>query len=205
MVESHRVGSAAEAGRTADRLGYPVVLKGRARDVIHKTDAGLVRLGLADRAGVRAAYAELETRLAELGADESGVTVEPLERGLELVIGARRDPQFGLVTVVGLGGIHVELMAEVSVRVGRVDRATARAMLAETLAGKLLGGVRGGPPLDGYAAADAVAALSTLAASLGDSLQSIEVNPLLVRERGHGVVGIDAVLVPSATGEGGAR
>ena len=196
MVESHLVSSAAEAVRVAERLGYPVVLKGQARNVIHKTDAGLVRLGRGDRTG-RAAYAELSARLEKLGAEEPAVTVEPLERGLELVVGARRDPQFGLVTVVGLGGIHVELMAEVSIRVGRVDRTTARAMLAGTLAGRLLDGVRGGPPLDAGAAAHAVAALSGLAASLGDALQSIEVNPLLVRERGQGVVGVDAVLVPS--------
>jgi acetate---CoA ligase (ADP-forming) len=114
--------------------------------------------------------------------------------GVELLVGARNDPHFGTIIVVGLGGMLVEVMNEVSLRIGPVDRGTAREMLVETKAGKLLAGTRGKGPYDLDAAIDVIVALSRFACEVAKSVAAVEINPLIVRESGCGAVGVDLVL-----------
>jgi acyl-CoA synthetase (NDP forming) len=195
MTSPQIVRTARDAVQASNGLGYPVVMKGHGTGLLHKTEGGFVKLMLGDPRSVQAAYIQIKKNLASTGVSKPTITVEPHERGLELVVGVQVDPQYGLVTTVGLGGIYVELLREASVRVGRVNRRVAQEMLAETLVGRLLGGVRGAPPHDRSAVADTVALLWSFADSLRDEIDSIEINPLLVRERGHGVVGVDAILI----------
>src|SRR5262249_34333998 len=148
--------SAAEAAAAAARLGYPVALKGLAKNVPHKSDLGLVRLGLADQAAVTEEWAALNAMLEKLR-----IVVQPMaDDGIELIIAVRNDPQLGSFILVGPGGTLVELVSSVSVRRAPVNEATAEEMLDETVAGRLLSGLRGRGPFDRRAAASAIAALS---------------------------------------------
>jgi acyl-CoA synthetase (NDP forming) len=197
MVECNVVSSALEAVETAERVGYPVVMKGIATDIFHKTEKGLVHMGLADAQMVAEAYAQLAGQLETVaGPNQSrAVVVQPLVKsGVELLIGVRNDADFGSLTVVGIGGTLVEVIRESSARIGPVNRQTAREMLEETRAGSLLAGFRGKGPYDIEAAIEAIVALSRFGAAAGKVLSSIEINPLLVLEQGRGVIGIDLAM-----------
>lgn len=200
FVESVLARDADEAAAIARRLGGPVVLKGVSARLPHKTELDLVRLGLCDRAAVRAAYATLADTLRRHAPDDpaASVIVQPMIDGVPLLIGARNDPQFGPVIVVGLGGTLVEVMAETSLRIGPVDAATAAEMLDETRAAALLAGTRGNGPFDRAAAIRAIVALSRFAYGTTGRLAAVEINPLIVREAGHGAFGVDLVLEPAA-------
>jgi acyl-CoA synthetase (NDP forming) len=198
MADCVPVRSAADAARTAARLGFPVVLKGTAPSLPHKTEHGLVKLGLAGAAAVEAAYRELDSALARLAPGDplAAVVVQPMAAGVQLLLGLRNDRQFGSIVVVGLGGTLVEVMDEASLRIGPVDRETARAMLGETKAAKLLAGARGQKPCDIEAALDAIVALSRFGHETAERIAALEINPLIVREKGAGAVGVDVVLEP---------
>ena len=185
--------SVEEAVTRAEELGYPVVVKGAADGLIHKTDAGLVELGLADADSVRAAAERILRGLASW-TDGHLVVQQMAERGVELIVGTRVDPQFGTVVVVGPGGVFVELTRDVAVRLGPVDAATAEEMLDETVAGKLLAGVRGSPAADRAAAVAAITRISQVAHAARASFRALEVNPLIVLPAGRGAVAVDLVI-----------
>jgi acyl-CoA synthetase (NDP forming) len=197
MVPCRLARSAEGAVACAEALGYPVVLKGAGAGIAHKTELDLVRLGLDSPSAVRAAYGTLdETLRRHLPAGEKGeILVQPmLGSGIELILGLRNDPAFGTVLVVGLGGIFVEFIKSVSLRLAPVDTATAREMLAECRAAELLGGLRGRGPYDIFAAAEAIAALSRFGAATRSAVGGLEINPLIVLE--HGAFGVDALVQP---------
>ena len=126
-----------------------------------------------------------------------GVLVAPMAgEGVELIIGARHDPVFGPTVMVGFGGIFVEVLRDVSLRVGAVSIVEAHAMLAELKGAALLRGARGRQPADLDAAAEAIARLSAYAVANEGRFESMEVNPLLVRPKGQGAVALDALIVP---------
>jgi hypothetical protein len=187
FVAGAPAGALEEALAVAQAIGYPVVLKALGLD--HKSDAGGVLLDLGGPEELAAAVGDLRARLdppclsVERMADTSG--------GAELLAGARWDPRFGPLVLVGLGGVHAELFGDVALALAPVCQAQARALLASLRGAAILGGARGRPPLDVDAAAAAVAALSRAAAAHPE-LHEIEVNPLLVRVRGSGAVGLDA-------------
>jgi succinyl-CoA synthetase beta subunit len=182
-----------EAVARAEEIGFPVVLKGAASGLVHKTDAGLVAVGLPDGQAVREAAGRF---LLSLSSRPDGhlVVQQMAERGVELIVGTRIDPSFGTVVVVGPGGIFVELTRDVAVRLGPVDEATAGEMLDETVAGKLLAGVRGAPIADRAAAAAAIARISQIAHGARSSIRALEVNPLIVLPEGRGAVAVDIVI-----------
>ncbi len=185
---------AAGAAAVAAGVGFPVVLKAVARGVVHKSDVGAVRLGLASAAEVAAAAQEMAATLARSapGARLEGFLVQPMVRGeAEVIVGARRDPQFGPVVLVGLGGLAVEILKDVALAPAPVTPARARAMLDALVVAPLLHGARGRPPLDVAAVADAVVRLSWLAADLGRRLVDLEINPLIVRRAAQGAVAVD--------------
>jgi acyl-CoA synthetase (NDP forming) len=198
MVEAVAVASAADAEREAKRLGFPVVLKGTAPNIPHKSDLGLVKLGLKDAGAVASAFKEIEGGLARAlphGAPRQVIMQRMAGAGLELIVGARSVPGFGSAIVVGLGGMLVEVIKDVSLRLAPVDRSTALEMLRETKAGTLLAGFRGKGPYDADAAADAIAAVSRIAAATSDTVTAIEINPLIVLEKG--AVGVDVLIQPA--------
>jgi acetate---CoA ligase (ADP-forming) len=182
------IGSREEALAAAAGLGYPVVLK--ALGVLHKSDVGGVVLDLRDEQELTAALDDLTSRLAP-----EAFSVEAAEdpsAGFELLAGARRDPRFGPLVVVGAGGIHAETLHDVAVAFAPVDETQAEELILSLTAAPLLVGARGRPRLDLAAAARAVAALSRFAAA-HQEVAEVEVNPLLVRHAG--VVGLDARIV----------
>ncbi|MBV9734581.1 MAG: acetate--CoA ligase family protein [Acidisphaera sp.] len=198
MVRVHEARGEDDAVAAAESFGYPVVVKGSAADLPHKSEHELVRLGLADSAAVREAYRAVAAALRRHSRSaDAAVIVQPMiAGGVELIVGLRNDPSFGPVIVAGLGGILTEILDEASVRLAPVDAAEARDMLAETRAAAILAGVRGRGPFDLDVAAEAIAALSRLHAGMGQALAAVEINPLIVRERGRGAVGVDLLVEP---------
>lgn len=195
MVPTRVVQSAEMAVEAAGALGYPVVLKGRAAHLPHKTEHKLVHLGLASPDAVRNAYAELVTRMGKLAphGEPGDVILQPMLRdGVELIVGIRNDPAFGNLVVVGLGGVFVELIKSAAVRLGPIDVDEARAMLRETRAGELLAGFRGTGPHDVVAAAAAIAAIADFGLATEGLIESLEINPLVVLERG--AFGVDVLV-----------
>ncbi|MBM3733052.1 MAG: acetate--CoA ligase family protein [Acidimicrobiia bacterium] len=184
-----------DAAVAARALGFPVVLKGMVADMLHKSDAGLVKVNLRSEVEVRA-VAEAMAATSVHGAWLGFLVQEMLKPVAELFVGARIDPDFGPAIAVGGGGVLVELYRDVAVRPAPVDEATARAMLAETRASKLLRGWRGNPPADIAAAARAVAQLSRFAADFRSSVAEVEINPLAVFAEGWGCAALDCVIVP---------
>jgi acetyl-CoA synthetase (ADP-forming) len=167
------------AAAAATELGFPVVVKLAGDRIAHKTERGLVRLGLVDAHAVAAAGREL---LEAATAADGDVTllVAPMVRGnRELIAGLVRDPQFGPCVMLGVGGILAEALADVAFRLVPVERVDAEEMLDDLAAQPLLGPLRGEPPVDRGAVADVILALSRLTADRPD-LVSVDVNPLVL-------------------------
>jgi acyl-CoA synthetase (NDP forming) len=190
--------SAEEAVLAAGELGYPVVLKVVSTDILHKTDAGGVLLGLGSADEVAAGYREMMAAMAVHRPDARldgvlvGRQVTPL---FELIAGVHHDAVFGPVLVCGLGGIFVETLRDVAMRLPPLDRVGALEMLAELRGYPLLTGARSRPAADLEAVAAAFIRLSDLALDLGPRLRSLDLNPLFVMARGEGVLAADALLV----------
>jgi acetyl-CoA synthetase (ADP-forming) len=185
----------AEAVAAAETIGYPVVLKGVARQLVHKSDLGLVRLQLASADAVRSAWAGVTAALRRpLGAGplEGCLVAEMIQGEAEVIVGIKRDPQFGPVVLVGSGGTLVEVLRDVQMALAPVTREHALRLLRALKLWPVLAGVRGRPALDVEAVADVVSRTSWLAADLADRLAELDINPLIVRAAGGGVVAVDA-------------
>lgn len=188
----------AQAAELARETGFPCVLKILSSDIAHKTEIGGVRLGIATAEdAVRACGEILEAaRRNAPHARLEGVLVQRQEQAVaELLVGVTRDPVFGLVLTVGLGGILTELYQDVTQRVLPVCQRTAREMLTELKSWPLLDGYRGRERADVDAACAAIAAVSAAALALGPDLQEMEINPLMLRAAGSGAVAVDALTV----------
>jgi acyl-CoA synthetase (NDP forming) len=181
-----------EAAAAAAAIGGPVVLK--ALGLLHKSDAGGVALGLASEAQVRGAHADMEARLSPPGYCVEAMA--DLRDGVELIVGVQRDPRFGAVAMVGLGGVLTEVLRDVAFALAPVDAGVARRMLDRLTASPLLHGVRGRPAVDVDAAAAAIARVTEVAAAHPE-LASLEVNPLLARP--DGALALDARVVLDPT------
>lgn len=181
----------AQAIADARALGGRVVLKIASADIAHKSDIGGVALNLEGDRAVGEAYRRI-LRAAPLGATVEGVLVSPMrERGFELLVGAARDPVWGAVLAVGLGGIFVEVLEDVALRVLPVSPAEVVRMLEELKGSKLLGGQRGIPAADLDAVAGVIARIGAAVLALGPDLEALDVNPLWVR--GAEVEALDAL------------
>ncbi|MEV0964048.1 MULTISPECIES: acetate--CoA ligase family protein [unclassified Streptomyces] len=190
------VTSAAAAVRAAGLVGYPVVMKASAPQLAHKTELGLVRIGLTSASQVRDTYRELTDIARYEGVDLDGVLVcQMVERGVEMVVGVSQDELFGPTVTVGLGGVLVEVLRDVAVRVPPFGEEEARSMLAELRGRALLDGVRGGPPVDVDALVEVVLRVERMALELGGELSELDINPLMVLPRGQGAVALDALAV----------
>jgi acetyl coenzyme A synthetase (ADP forming)-like protein len=188
-------GNAAEAVDLADRLGYPVALKRIAPGLTHKSDVGGVELGLRDAESVEAAFGKM------VGAGERALVQQMMPKGLELIVGAQRDVQFGPLLMVGLGGTYVEVLKEVTFRLAPVSREDALEMVQNTAAGRLLAGVRGQAGGDVEAVVDSIRRLGRLMLD-HSAIQEAEINPLIVGQAGEGAWAVDVrVIVGTQGGE----
>ncbi|MEU1318496.1 acetate--CoA ligase family protein [Streptomyces tibetensis] len=190
------VTSAAAAVRAAGLVGYPVVMKASGARIAHKTELGLVKIGLTSASQVRDAYRELTdiARYEDVALD--GVLVcQMVEQGVEMVVGVAHDDLFGPTVTVGLGGVLVEVLRDTAVGVPPFGEEQARDMLAGLRGRALLDGVRGRPPADRDALVEVVLRVQRMALELGDQLAELEINPLLVLPQGQGAVALDALAV----------
>ncbi|GAA5235492.1 acetate--CoA ligase family protein [Verticiella sediminum] len=207
MVSETLAHDADAAAAAAARLGWPVALKIVSPDIAHKSEIGGVRLGLADVAAVRDAHARLRADVARQRPEAriDGVVVQSqVVGGVPMLLGIVRDPIFGPVMTVGFGGVEAELDPDVAHRLLPVDAATADGMLAELRRSRLLDGFRGSPAADRAALVALMVALSDVMIALGDDIDELELNPVLVLPRGCGVVAVDALVRLSVPTTGGA-
>jgi acyl-CoA synthetase (NDP forming) len=196
VVHEQLVQSAAEAASAAEKLGLPVALKVESPDLPHKTEAGVIRLNLTTAEAVRAAYDVVMANANKVRPKPkiNGLLVQPMvPAGVEVMVGARIDPQFGPLIVVGLGGIFVELLKDTALELAPVTLQEARAMLLKLKGSKLLDGFRGSEAVDTDALAEIIVRLSEFAADQKDTVAELDVNPLICA--GARVVAVDALIV----------
>jgi succinyl-CoA synthetase beta subunit len=199
VVEERLAKSAAEAVRCASALGYPIVLKIASPAIAHKSEIGGVLLNLTTAAEVRKGFATLmeRARTKAPAARLDGVLVATqVQGGVEVILGVNRDPVFGPVVMFGLGGIFVEILKDITLRIAPFGIEEARRMIREVQGFPLLDGARGRPKADVEALAQALARLSTFAAARADALETLDINPFIVLPEGKGGFAVDALIVP---------
>src|SRR5262249_24909099 len=184
-----------DAAARAKKIGFPMVAKAVSPALVHKSDAGGVILGLTSAKEVRQAYRRLTGPVAKrVGVTLEGVLIaEELSNGIELVLGAHRDPEMGPVILFGAGGVEVELAADIALAAPPLDRASAEALIGKTRIAKRIAGYRGKPALNKPALVSALVALSLLVIDMGDRMESIDINPFLLGRKGG--VALDALVV----------
>jgi acyl-CoA synthetase (NDP forming) len=186
-----------EAATIATRIVYPVVLKAQAAALSHKTEAGGVMLNIGDPTALRAAWDKLMTNVKRAAPDVKldGALVEKMSpKGLELMVGAKRDPGWGTVLLLGLGGIWVEALGDVQLLPGDAGEEQILEALRKLRSAKLLDGVRGAPPSDVEAVAQTVMAIGRLMRTIPELIE-IDINPLMVHAKGQGATALDALIV----------
>jgi acetate---CoA ligase (ADP-forming) len=189
-----------EARRVAETIGYPVVLKVESGDVTHKTEAGAVKINIQNEAEVRRCYHEIlnNAQAYKPTAAVDGILVqEMITGGKELIVGMKRDPQFGPVIVVGMGGIFVEVIKDIAMRVAPLTKSDALDMIGELKAFPILKGLRGEAESDVDAVAEILCRFSRLSMDFVDEIAEIEINPLIVFETGRGAVAVDCLITLS--------
>lgn len=180
--------SAEEAAALAEQVGYPVVLKRVAPGMVHKSDAGGVALALGSAAAVKEAFARI------VGPEERALVQQMAPQGLEVIVGAQRDSQFGPLVMFGLGGVYVEVLRDVAFRLAPLSQGEAWDMVAETAAGRLLAGVRGQLPGDIDRVVETLLRAGQLMADLPQVLE-VDLNPLIVGLAGEGAWAVDVRIV----------
>ncbi len=188
VARAVRAASKDEALQAAAEIGYPVVLKTAEPGIEHKSEVGGVVLDLADPEALKAAFGDLEHRL---GARVS--VSRRVSEGVEIALGAIRDPQFGSYVMVAAGGVLIELLADSAVSLAPIDENGAERLLGSLKARRLLDGLRGKPAADVASLCRAIACLSVLADDLGDALEQLDVNPLIASP--DGCVAVDALVI----------
>jgi acyl-CoA synthetase (NDP forming) len=179
-------------------IAFPVVAKILSPDILHKTDAGGVVLNIGDAAALKDAATQILARVKAKhpAAKINGILVQRMEKGLaEVILGFRRDLQIGPIVVLGAGGVLAEIYKDIAIRIAPVNIGTARAMVDEVRALAVIRGYRGLPRGDCDALAAAVVALSQLASLDGRTIEDAEINPLIVKGEGQGVVAVDGLIV----------
>jgi acetate---CoA ligase (ADP-forming) len=193
VVPSALVTGPEQAADAAEALGYPVVVKLAADGIDHKSDIGGVKVGLETPGEVLAAYSEVVSAGRKAGADVQGALIQPQRTGgVELLVGIVTDPVWGQVLAVGLGGVWVEILRDTALSVLPADRSQILQSLKSLRGARLFDGPRGTEKADLDAVADVIAAVAALAQRLGDRLDALEINPLLVK--GAQVEALDALI-----------
>jgi acyl-CoA synthetase (NDP forming) len=197
-TEEFPVNSVNEALEKANRIGYPVALKALSPDIQHKTEAGALTLDIKNDDELRASYENIlrNAKAYKKEAEIKGILVQEMvtEEFVEVIVGFTNDRNFGPVITFGLGGIFVELLEDVALRLPPISEETAREMVAETVGSKLLEGFRGGINADLDALIDVIIRVSLLAEDFEGKVSALDINPLLVMEEGKGVKAADALI-----------
>jgi len=189
--------TANEAAAIAKRIGYPVALKAQAASLSHKTEAGGVTLSIADEAALRTAWDTMTASIARNAPNVrlDGALVEKMSpKGIELMVGAKREPGWGIVLLLGLGGIWVEALGDVQLLPGGAGEQQIREALGKLRSAKLLSGVRGASPADVESVVQVVRAIGWIMQAL-PKVTEIDVNPLMVHSKGQGATALDALIV----------
>jgi acetyltransferase len=197
-------GNLDEAVAAGRRIGYPLAMKIDSPDILHKTEANAIRLNVEGESELVEAFQEILENAKKYAPDAriNGVLIqEMVPEGVEVIVGVNRDPQFGPVVMFGLGGIFVEILKDVSLRVAPVDRQEAMAMIEGIRGYGVLAGARGRTRADLGALADTLVKVSNMALAMGPRLQELDINPLIVLPEGRGVKVADAlaILAPTET------
>ncbi|MHA1807650.1 MAG: acetate--CoA ligase family protein [Candidatus Thorarchaeota archaeon] len=191
--------TADEAVEKAKKIGFPVVLKILSKDILHKSDAGGVKINLKDEQSVRTAFVEIMENARKYGESKNievdlsrGVFISSFaDMGTEVIVGVTRDPQFGHALMFGLGGIFVEVLKDVTFRLIPLAENDAREMIGEIKAAKILEGVRGQPPRDVDALVDVIMGVSKMIDE-NPEIRELDCNPTFVYEKGKGALVVDA-------------
>jgi acetyltransferase len=197
LPQSRLARSPEEAATLAAEIGFPVVMKISSPDILHKSDIGGVRVGVADPAAARDSYELIEYRARKYSRDATiwGVLVqEQVRKGREVLVGVNRDPQFGPLVVFGLGGIYVEVLKDVAFRLAPITREEAAAQVRAIRTYSLLQGVRGEPPADIAAAEQIILRVSQLVTDFPEIVE-MDINPLVVHNQGEGAIVLDARII----------
>jgi acetyltransferase len=190
--------SVEEAVELAEKNGYPIVMKIVSPDILHKSDAGGVKVNIKDEAGVREAYKTiLENATAyKPDADIHGIVIQDMAPwGTEVIVGSVNDATFGATVMFGLGGIFVEVLKDVTFRVAPIAESEAMTMLSEIKSTPILDGVRGESPRDKAALAKVLTQYAQMVNDLSDEVKETDANPVLVYEQGQGVCVVDARII----------
>lgn len=197
VIKSTLVRNEREAAEEAEKIGFPVVMKIASPDVLHKFDYGGVKLDLENKEQVKRAYQEICESILRHKPDAriAGMMIEEMAPpGKEIILGMNRDAQFGPILMFGLGGIYVEALEDVSFRLAPIREYSAMMMINKTKTHKILEGFRGGPVYDIEAIADCLKRLSQLVVDF-EEIQELDINPLLVYEKGKGCKIVDARII----------
>ncbi len=187
-----------QAKEMANQIGYPVALKVMSHDIPHKTDAGVISLDIRDDAELERGYQDILEKAGRSHPEArlQGVLVqEMLEKGVEVIVGMSQDPQFGPIIMFGMGGVLVEVLKEVSFRIPPLSSHDAEEMIREVKGYQILEGVRGKKRADIESVCDILVKFSHLCVDLKDSLGELDINPLMVFEKGKGAKALDALVV----------
>ncbi len=198
VTEINLARSEDEAVELAKKTRYPVVMKVVSPDIIHKSDAGGVKVNIKDEAGVRAAFETImaNCRAYKAEADIRGIAVQEMAPlGTEVIVGSINDPTFGPTIMFGLGGIFVEVLKDVTFRVAPVNKEQVRQMIGEIRSVAILAGARGESPRDRAALADLLCRYAGMVYDLRDEVAETDANPVLVYEEGKGVKAVDARII----------
>ena len=194
LIQAEIARSEKEAGEIVAKMRAPVAMKIVSPEVLHKSDAGGIKLNIKGFKEAQDGYREILANVQKYNpqANLEGIIIEPMApKGHEVIIGMKRDPQFGPLIMFGLGGIYVELFKDVSFRVAPFSKEEAYKMIRETKAGLLLNGMRGFKPADIEAVVDCIIKLAQISLDYPE-IQEIEINPLLVLPEKQGAVALDA-------------
>jgi succinyl-CoA synthetase beta subunit len=199
LLQTHGIGlprqalasSPADAAAKAKEIGFPVALKLLAAEIVHKTESGAVVLGLKS-------VEEVESQGKQLLAKAPGsaqLLIQKMVQGTEIILGARADPQYGPFLMVGLGGIFVEVLKDVAIRLLPVSEQEAGEMLKELKGYKVLEGVRGQAPRDTGALVKAMVGLSDIFVTYRNHLSDLEINPIMLGAQGSGLAAVDVRMI----------
>jgi acetate---CoA ligase (ADP-forming) len=197
LVEGRLVNSFEEGKILAKSIGFPLVMKVASNQILHKSEAGVVKVGISDEMELEQSFTGLIKKANQYNASAriDGILIERMaQKGEEVIVGMKRDPTFGPMLMFGMGGIFVELFKDVAFRIAPVDERVALEMIRETKAFKLLSGWRSGPIFDINSIAAVITRLSQLAVDFPQILE-IEINPLRVFKEGEGVLGLDCRMI----------
>ena len=186
------------AVQIAGKVGYPLALKIDSPDILHKTEAGGLKLNINNDDELKAAYNEVlgNAQKYDPKANINGVLVQEMVKGgTEVIVGVNNDPQFGPTIMFGLGGIFVEILKDVSLRIAPLSREDAIDMIREIKGFKILDGARGREKMDIDAIADVLVKVSQMAVAMEDHIAELDINPLLVLPKGRGVRVADALVI----------